>query len=75
MTTLFDYLTVACFFCLVITFFMWTARDIRTLLHMLPSGVAFAVADHLGNSGLTLFALVLVAAGAGYALLVVQGKA
>ena len=75
MITLFDYLTVACFVCLVIAFFMWTARDIRTLLHMVLSGVVFAVANHLGNSGLTLFALLLVVAGAGYALLVVQGKA
>jgi len=75
MITLFDFLTVTCFICLVTTFFVWTERDTRTLLHLLISGVAFAIANHLGNNGLQLFALILIAAGAGYALLVVQGRA
>lgn len=75
MITAFDFLTVACFVCLVMTFFLWTAHDTRTLLHLLISGVAFAIADQVGNNGLTLFALALIVAGAGYALLVVQGKA
>jgi di/tricarboxylate transporter len=72
--TLFDYVTVACFFCTVAAFFIWTRRDSRTLLHLLISGVAFAIANHLGNNDLPLFALVLIVAGAGYALLVVQGR-
>jgi hypothetical protein len=73
--TAFDYLTVACFVCLVVAFFLWTAHDTRTLLHLMISGVAFAIADQVGNNGLTLFALALIVTGAGYALLVVQGKA
>jgi hypothetical protein len=73
--TAFDYLTVACFFCLVVVYFLWTSRDTRTLLHLLISGVAFAIANQVGNNGLTLFALTLIVAGAAYAFLVVQGKA
>jgi hypothetical protein len=75
MITPFDYLTVACFFCLLSAFFLLTERDTRTLLRLLVSGVAFAIANQAGNNGLTLFALTLIVAGAGYALLVVQGKA
>ena len=74
MITLFDYLTIACFCALVATFFLWTDRDGRTLMHLIISGIAFAIANQVGNNGLTLFALVLIAVGAGYALLVVKGK-
>jgi hypothetical protein len=72
--TVFDYLTVACFCCLVMAFFLWTAHDTRSLLHLLISAAAFAIADQVGNSGFALFALALVVAGAGYAVLVVRGK-
>jgi hypothetical protein len=72
--TAFDYLTVGCFFCLVMAFFLWTGRDTRTLTRLMISAVVFAIADQVGNNGLTLFALALTAAGAAYAWLVVQGK-
>jgi len=75
MITLFDYLTIACFFGLVGAFFFLTHREPRTLIRLIISGLAFAIANQIGNSGLTLLALVLIVAGAGYALLVVQGKA
>jgi hypothetical protein len=71
MITPFDFLTIACFCGLVATFFLWTERDTRTLMHLIISGVAFAVANQVGNRGLTLFALVLIVVGVGYALLVV----
>jgi hypothetical protein len=74
MITLFDYLTIACFCGLVAMFFFWTERDTRTLMHMIISGIAFAIANQVGNNGLTLFALVLIVAGVGYALLVVREK-
>ena len=74
MTTPFDYLTIACFGGLVATFFLWTERDTRTLMHLIVSGVAFAIANQVGNAGLTLFAVVLIIAGLGYAFLVVKGK-
>jgi hypothetical protein len=73
MTTFFDFLTVSCFIGMVIAFLLLTERDLRTLLHLLLSGIAFAVANQVGNAGSTLLAVVLVGAGAGYAVLVVRG--
>jgi hypothetical protein len=72
MTTAFDILTVACFAGLVVAFFQLTERDTRTLLQLIVPAVAFAVANQMGNAGLTLFALILLVAGAGYAALVVR---
>ena len=72
MTTAFDFLTVACFAGLVVVYFSSPERDARTLMHLSVSAIAFAVANQVGNSGFTLFALVLVVAGAGYAALVVK---
>jgi hypothetical protein len=74
LTTGFDFLTVGCFVCLVGAFFVFTKRDLRTLAHVLLSGVAFAVANQLGNSGWTWLALALVLAGAVYAGLVIHGS-
>jgi hypothetical protein len=72
--TVFDYVTVACFLGLVMAFIILTEHDIRSLLHLLISAVAFAIADQVGNNGFTLFALALIVAGIGYAVLVVRGK-
>ena len=72
METAFDFLTVACFAGLVIVFFQFTKRDARTLMQLMISGTAFAIANQLGNAGLPIFALILIVAGAGYAALVVQ---
>jgi 1-acyl-sn-glycerol-3-phosphate acyltransferase len=71
MTNFFDVLTVACFLVMAVAFFFWTKRDVRTLLNLSISGVAFAVANHLGNSGWPLFALLLIAAGAGYSWVII----
>lgn len=73
MLTLFDFLTIACFVAVVIGFLLLTEREPRKLLHLLLSGVLFAVANQLGNAGFTLFALVLVVAGLGYSVLVIRG--
>ena len=72
MQTAFDFLTVACFAGLVIAYFQFGKRDTRTLMHLMISGVAFAIANQVGNGGLPIFALILIVAGAGYAVLVVQ---
>ena len=72
METAFDFFTVACFAGLVIAYFQFTERDTRTLMHLLVSAAAFAIANQMGNAGLSLFALILVIAGAGYAALVVK---
>ena len=70
MATLFDVVTVTCFFGLALAFFFWTERDTRTLLHFIISGVVFAVANQVGNAGGTLFAGALIIAGIGYAALI-----
>jgi hypothetical protein len=74
MTDPFDFLTVACFLALVVAFFVWTDRDLDTLLHLSICGVAFAVANQLGRSGYTIFALILIATGTAYALFVISRK-
>jgi hypothetical protein len=72
MTTFFDLLTVSCFVALVIAFFQFTERDNRTLLHFMLAGIVFAVANQVGNAGSFYLALVLVLAGAGYAVLIAR---
>ena len=42
------------------------------VLSMLIPAAVFAGANQIGNAGLTLFAVVLIVAGAGYAALVVK---
>ncbi len=59
---------------MAIALFMLTERESRTLLQLLVSGVVFAVANQLGNAGWTVFALVLVAAGVAYAMLVIKSS-
>jgi Mn2+/Fe2+ NRAMP family transporter len=73
MPTFFDVVTVICFIAIVAGFFFFTDRDPRKLLHLLLCGVVFAVANQLGDSGSTLFGLVLIAAGVGYSVLVIRG--
>ena len=70
--TLFDFATVACFLAMAGAFFMLTARQPRTLLHLLLAGIAFAVADQLGNADYAIFGLVLIIVGAGYAIIVIR---
>lgn len=72
MTTLFDFLTVAFFLIMAIGFFMLTERDGRTLLRLLASGIAFAIANQLGNAGWQLLASIVIAAGVGNAALVIK---
>jgi hypothetical protein len=71
MTDLFDVLTVGCFLALAAAFFIWTERDTRSLLNVSFCGVAFAVANYLGNNESPLLALLLIVAGAGYGWLVI----
>jgi hypothetical protein len=72
MTTTFDILTVACFVVMTVAFFVLRPKNPRTLLHLLLSGVLFAVANQVGNAGYTLLGLALIAAGAGYSVLVLR---
>jgi hypothetical protein len=72
MTTFFDVITVTCFAGLVLPFFQFTAQGTGTLIRFLLVGIVFAVANQLGNAGGVAFALVLIAAGIGYAVLVAR---
>jgi hypothetical protein len=72
MATIFDFLTMACFAGIVIAFFQFTDRAVKTLMHLIAPGVAFAVGNQLGNIGYTAFALLLILAGVSYAGLVVR---
>lgn len=72
MPTLFDVITVVCFIGVAAGFFFLTDREPRKLLHLLLSGVLFAVANQLGDSGSTLFGLILILAGVGYSVLIIR---
>jgi hypothetical protein len=74
MVTLFDFATVACFLGLVGAFFLLTARLPQTLLHLLLSGIAFAVANQLGNAGFDLSGVILITAGIAYAIIIVRAE-
>jgi hypothetical protein len=74
MATVFDFATVACFLGLVGAFFLLTTRRPRTLLHLLLSGIAFAVANQLGNAGYNLSGLILIIASIAYAVIIVRAE-
>lgn len=67
--TIFDIVTVGCFLAMVVAYFKLGDADQRLIPHLLLSGVAFAVANQLGNHGRPLLAILLIVAGAGYAAL------
>jgi hypothetical protein len=72
MVTFFDVVTVTCFAGLVIAFFQFTHREPRKLVHFILAGGLFAVANQVGNNGSMILALILIFAGASYALLVAR---
>jgi nitrate/nitrite transporter NarK len=72
MATVFDYVTVACFLGMAGAFFILTAREPRTLLKLLVVGIAFAIANQVGNAGYTLLAVILIIAGIVYATLIIR---
>lgn len=72
MATVFDIATVTCFVGLAIAFWQFTDREIRTLLHFILAGIVFAVANQVGNGGWTMLAVILILAGATYAVVQAQ---
>ncbi len=72
MATFFDFATVACFLAVAGAFFFFTARQPRTLLHLLLGGIAFAIANQLGNAGYDLFGLILIAVGIAYSVVIIR---
>ncbi|MBN9064095.1 MAG: hypothetical protein BGP06_12865 [Rhizobiales bacterium 65-9] len=74
MSTIFDFVTVAAFLALVAAYMAWGRGDQKLLMHLMVSAVAFAIANQLGNRGLDLFAVLVIAAGAGYAVMMFRGR-
>ncbi len=74
MKTIYDVVTVLCFIAMAIGYFGWGRGDQRLLMHLMLPGLAFAIANQLGNRGYDLLAIVVILAGVGYAALMFKGR-
>jgi hypothetical protein len=72
MTSIYDFVTVACFLGVVGAFVFLTERDPKILAHLLVPAIAFAVANQLGNAGSPVLAVLLIVAGVGYSFLIIR---
>jgi hypothetical protein len=79
MITVYDAVTVACFACVVLTYFLFTEGGTKVLAHFMLPAAAFAIANQVGNlalqngsAWLNVFAGVLIAAGIGYTYIIVR---
>ena len=82
MKTVYDFVTVMCFACMVLTYFMFTEGGMKTLAHFMLPAAAFAIANQVGNLGLHSdniynillqgLAIVLIIAGIGYTYIIVR---
>lgn len=79
MQTVYDWVTVISFGCVVITYFLFTEGGVKTLGHFLVPAAAFMIANQVGNRAgenvaLNALAIVLIAAGIGYTFLLVRNE-
>jgi len=72
MVTVYDVVTVTCFACVVLTYFMFTDGGMKILAHFMLPAAAFAIANQLGNGGRDVLAIILIVAGIGYTYLIVR---
>ncbi|WP_027534928.1 XrtV sorting system accessory protein [Bradyrhizobium sp. WSM3983] len=72
MATLFDIVTVTSFVGLVLAFFQFSDREMRTLMHLMLAGIVFAVANQVGNAGYFILAAGLILAGILFAVLAIK---
>ena len=72
MATVYDIVTVTCFACIVLTYFMFTEGGTKVLAHFMLPAAAFAIANQLGNRGMDVPAVILIAAGIGYTYIIVR---
>jgi hypothetical protein len=72
MATTFDFLTVAGFVAILLIYFYYTERGLGTLVRLMIPTAALAVSNQIGNSGQSVFALILIVASAGYVCLVLK---
>jgi hypothetical protein len=79
MGTVYDIVTVACFACVVATYFMFTEGGTKVLAHFMLPAVAFAMANQVGNVGIragneymNALAVLLIGAGICYMFILVR---
>jgi uncharacterized membrane protein HdeD (DUF308 family) len=77
MQTVYDFVTVICFLCVVVTYFMFTEGGMKVLAHFMLPAAAFAIANQVGNHAgsdllMNILAVVLIVAGIGYTFIIVR---
>lgn len=77
MQTVYDFVTVICFLCIVVTYFMFTEGGMKILAHLMLPAVAFALANQVGNHAgnnvpMNALAVILIIAGIGYTFMIVR---
>jgi hypothetical protein len=77
MFTVYDFVTVTCFICVVVTYFMFTEGGMKVLAHFMLPAAAFAIANQVGNHAgsdalMNGLAVILIAAGIGYTYIIVR---
>lgn len=77
MQTVYDFVTVICFICIAVTYFMFTEGGMKILAHFMLPAVAFAIANQLGNHAennvpMNILAVILIIAGIGYTFMIVR---
>jgi hypothetical protein len=77
MHSVYDFVTVTCFICIVLTYFLFTEGGMKILRHFMLPALAFAIANQVGNHAgndalMNLLAVILIAAGIGYTYIIVR---
>jgi hypothetical protein len=77
MQTVYDFVTVICFICIVVTYFMFTEGGVKVLGHFMLPAAAFAIANQVGNHAgdnlpMNALAVILIVAGIGYTFVIVR---
>ncbi len=79
MKTAYDFVTVMCFACMVLTYFMFTEGGTKMLAHFMLPAAAFAIGNQVGNVGLesgnmllNALAVALIVVGIGYTYIIVR---
>jgi hypothetical protein len=77
MHTVYDFVTVTCFICIVLTYFLFSEGGMKILGHFMLPALAFAIANQVGNHAgndalMNLLAVILIVAGIGYTYIIVR---
>jgi hypothetical protein len=77
MHSVYDFVTVTCFICIVLTYFLFTEGGMKILGHFMLPALALAIANQVGNHAgndalMNLLAVILIVAGIGYTYIIVR---